>query len=232
MIPVRERDQQSESCIVCGSTDVALFTRVSGRTYLRCHVCKATFLEPAQRPSPREEYERYLEHDNDPEDQGYRNHLQRVVTPLLERLDKSSSGLDYGSGPGPVLAEMIRQAGHSIELFDLNFHADYANLDQFYDFITCTETIEHFHRPAEEFARFDWLLRPGGWLALMTCFQTDDSRFENWHYRRDKTHIVFYREETLRYLAKLLGWNITIPEKDIALMQKPRGGPAPLEVPQ
>jgi len=65
------------------------------------------------------------------------------------------------------------------------------------------------------------MLHPGGWLALMTCFQTDDARFANWHYRRDPTHVVFYREATFRHIARLLGWQCEIPCKDVVLMQKP-----------
>jgi hypothetical protein len=55
----------------------------------------------------------------------------------------------------------------------------------------------------------------------MTCFQTDDARFGSWHYRRDPTHVIFYREETMRHLADLFGWTCEIPEKDVALMRKP-----------
>ena len=108
-----------------------------------------------------------------------------------------------------------------MRLFDVYFYPDLALLDDHYDFITCTETIEHFYRPDEEFARFDRMLRPGGWLALMTCFLTDDQRFASWHYRRDPTHVVFYREATLRHIADRFGWTCEIPVKDVALMQKP-----------
>jgi ubiquinone/menaquinone biosynthesis C-methylase UbiE len=116
---------------------------------------------------------------------------------------------------------MLREAGHRMSLFDLYFFPSPAPLNDRYDFITCTETIEHFHRPAEEFARFDRMLRPGGRLAVMTCFLTDDNRFASWHYRRDPTHVVFYRDETLRHIARQFGWICEIPVKDVAVMQKP-----------
>ncbi|HEX2255546.1 MAG TPA: class I SAM-dependent methyltransferase [Afifellaceae bacterium] len=130
-------------------------------------------------------------------------------------------GLDYGCGPGPALAAMLREAGHRMAVYDPCFRPDRAPLRQTYDFITCTEAAEHFHRPADEFDRLDGLLRPGGWLALMTCFQTDDARFAGWHYRRDPTHVVFYREETLHRIVAERGWTCEIPAKDIALMRKP-----------
>ena len=40
----------------------------------------------------------------------------------------------------------------------------------------------------------------------MTCFQNADDRFATWHYRRDPTHVVFYREETFAWLAAHFGW--------------------------
>ncbi len=55
----------------------------------------------------------------------------------------------------------------------------------------------------------------------MTCFQTDDDRFDNWHYRRDPTHVVFYREYTFDWLAQHYGWDLEIPAKDVVLLRKP-----------
>lgn len=160
-------------------------------------------------------------HRNDPRDEDYRRFLSRLAGPLLQRLPPQAEGLDYGCGPGPALADMFREAGHRMRLFDPLFSPDPEPLEGFYDFITCTEVIEHFHRPAEEFARLDRMFRPGGWLGFMTCFQTDDDRFASWHYRRDPTHVVFYRDVTLCHVARRFGWACEIPHKDVALMQKP-----------
>lgn len=65
------------------------------------------------------------------------------------------------------------------------------------------------------------MVRPGGWLAIMTCFQTDDARFANWHYRKDPTYVVFYREETFHYLANRSDWFCEIPSKNLVLMRRP-----------
>jgi cyclopropane fatty-acyl-phospholipid synthase-like methyltransferase len=92
---------------------------------------------------------------------------------------------------------MLREVGHTVRLYDPLFFPDAAPLAARHDFITCTEVAEHFHRPGKEFERLAAMLRPGGWLAVMTCFQTDDARFEQWHYRKDPTHVVFYRDPSL-----------------------------------
>lgn len=194
---------------------------MEGYSYWRCGVCQATFLDPAQRLSSEEEHARYRHHQNDPADKKYRRFLSKLADPLLQRLSPQAKGLDYGCGPGPALACMLREAGHRVRLFDPLFFPDPEPLTDLYDFITCTETIEHFHQPAEEFARFDRMLRPGGWLALMTSFLTDDDHFASWHYRRDPTHVVFYRDATLRHIAHRFGWSCEIPLKDVAFMQKP-----------
>lgn len=213
----------AHGCSVCEAPETHIFINVNGREYLRCQYCKATMLNPAQWLSAEAEYRQYQGHENNSTDSRYRKFLSKVATPLLKKLTPEKTGLDYGCGPVPVLAQILSEAGHSVCCFDPFFFSDKHLLDQTYDFITCTETMEHFHFPAKEFASFGRILRPGGWLAVMTCFQTDDARFSSWHYRRDPTHVVFYREKTLRYIAENLGWSCEIPEKDVALMQKPPG---------
>ena len=56
---------------------------------------------------------------------------------------------------------------------------------------------------------------------MMTCFQTEDEHFADWHYRKDPTHVVFYREATFRRIAAERGWHCEVPVKDVALMRKP-----------
>ena len=85
-----------------------------------------------------------------------------------------------------------------------------------------TEVAEHMYHPAAEFDAMASLVRPGGFLAVLTSFQPDDdAAFADWHYRRDPTHVVFYRAETLVLLAHERGWTCEIPAKDVAVMRKP-----------
>ena len=194
---------------------------VDARDYWRCECCQASFLDTRQLPVAEAEHEHYLTHENTTDDPGYRRFLAKLATPLLERLGSGQSGLDFGCGPGPALAAMFREAGHAVALYDPCFQPDRMVLTKSYDFITCTEVVEHLHRPADVFDQLGTLLRPGGWIGVMTCFQTDDDRFATWNYRRDPTHVVFYREATMRAVAAVRGWSCEIPVKDVALMQKP-----------
>lgn len=212
---------EAPACPVCRTGRVRFFGRFEKQVYWRCEDCVATFLDSAQRPDAVTERERYLEHHNDPQDPGYRRFLGKLVEPLREKLPDKARVLDYGCGPGPGLAAMLEEAGHRVQLYDPFFHPEPRALEARYDAVACPEVVEHFHAPADEFERLGRLLRPGGWLGIMTCFQTEDARFANWHYRRDPTHVVFYRAETLRFLAARYGWHCEIPVKDVALMQVP-----------
>ena len=209
-------------CPVCRSSSVLLFAEVEAKHYWRCQSCLATYLDPQYFPSAAEEISQYRLHENDVDDPAYRQFLSKLAQPVLEHIGPASEGLDYGCGPGPALAAILREAGHTVALYDPFFHPDVTPLARTYDFIVCSETAEHFHRPAEEFARMGSLLRPGGMLGVMTCFQTDDARFANWHYRKDPTHVVFYRASTFTVLAEQHGWTCSSPAKDVVLMRKKR----------
>ncbi len=208
-------------CRVCAEDALREFMVIAGRAYWRCEACQATLLEDAHLPTSDQERARYESHNNDPSDSAYRAFLGRLAAPLLARLPAAQSGLDYGCGPGPALAQLLTGAGHTVALWDPFFCSDAAVLSRDYDFITCTEVVEHFHEPHEEFARLDRMMRPGGWLAIMTTLQTDDARFEQWYYRRDPTHVSFYREFTMHQIAKQRGWECEVPAENVVFMRKP-----------
>ena len=210
-------------CPVCLDRSPTELLTVDGRDYWRCKCCQARFLDPDQLPDRDTEKSEYDLHRNDPEDQGYRRFLGYLAEPLLEKLKPGSDGLDYGCGPGPALARILKEAGHSVATWDPIYAPDESVLKRRYDFVTCTEVVEHFHHPATEFERLDALLRPGGWLGIMTRFQTDDARFANWHYRRDPTHVVFYREATFEWLGGYFGWEVECVPPQVVLASKRQG---------
>jgi len=59
----------------------------------------------------------------------------------------------------------------------------------------------------------------------MTAFAPEDAAFARWSYRRDPTHVVFYRRETLEHLAAARGWRCEIPVPDVALLVRPGCAP-------
>jgi hypothetical protein len=206
------------TCPLCGRAHNPRFQL----NYFRCLECELTFLDPALRPDPATELARYDEHRNDPTDAGYRSFLNRLAGPLRDAVPPGSRGLDYGSGPGPTLSVMLEEAGYDVALYD-PYYADHPGvLLDTYDFITCTEVVEHFFNPAAEFERLSGLLRPHGVLGVMTEPLTDEVAFPQWHYRRDPTHVCFYRVATMEWIAARHSWSLSRPSPTVTLFRKGR----------
>ncbi|MCF7936139.1 MAG: class I SAM-dependent methyltransferase [Synergistales bacterium] len=192
------------------------------RRFYRCARCRLVFADPASRPSREAEKRVYDLHENDPGDQGYRRFLNRLAAPLLERLgDPPQEGLDFGSGPGPTLSVMLEEAGHRMSLYDPFYAPDRSVLERQYDFVTCSEAVEHFHRPDREWRLLCGLVRPGGLLAVMTQMVPEDMAFRAWGYKRDLTHVSFFDSETFRYLARRDGLRCEIVGRSVVLMRIP-----------
>ena len=208
-------------CPLCRSTRTRPFAHAHGRRYFECEVCRLVFLSPGDRLDAAAERAHYGTHRNDPADPGYRAFLDRLAAPLVERLTPGAEGLDYGSGPGPTLSPMLEERGFPMRVYDPFFAPDEAPLRRTYDFVTCTETAEHFFRPAAEFDRLDRLLRPGGWLGVMTEWLREGAVFEGWRYARDPTHVCFYRPETMAWIAAHRGWLLESPRPGVFLFRKP-----------
>ncbi len=214
-------------CRLCGSADTSLFYSGEARSHHRefhhCIACDLVFVPDSFLLDPAEERERYLLHENDPAEEGYRAHLRNLLDEMTPLLEPGAEGLDYGSGDPPVLAMMLRERGFRVDCWDLLFSPDAAVLERTYDFITCSETAEHFRRPLLEFERFDRLLRPGGVLGVMTQMLDDWSHFGDWHYRFDATHICFYSARTMQWIAERFGWRASFPRQHVAIFRKGAG---------
>lgn len=202
----------------CSPPELALAPPTGGRALLDCPVCGLLLAPPSERLGAEEERARYETHENDPTDPRYRAFLDRLARPLAERLAPGARGLDYGSGPGPTLSLMMTERGFPTVDWDPFFAPDPAPLEAGpYDFVTCTETAEHFFEPGREFQRLAELIRPGGWLGIMTDPVPGEEIPPNWYYLRDPTHVAFYRERTLTWIAARFEWAMERPERRIIL---------------
>ena len=192
-------------CPLCEGQIVEPFHEDRRREYMRCSRCALVFVPPhfyLDRSAERAEYDL---HRNDLGDPGYRAFLSRLALPLLACLAPGSSGLDFGCGPGPALAAMLREAGHEVSLYDIFYQADADVFDRTYDFVCATEVVEHLHQPGSEFARLWSLLAPTGVLAIMTKLVRDAEAFAGWHYKNDPTHVCFFSEQTWHWWAREQG---------------------------
>lgn len=207
------------SCPLCQSP-VTDFHSDAKRRYFRCGDCALVSADPASHLDAAGEKALYDIHDNQPDDPGYRRFLSRLVSPLLAKVAVGSGGLDFGCGPGPALAAMLREAGMTMALYD-PFYANHPEpLTRQYDFVTCTEVVEHFNHPAQSWETLAGLVKPGGWLGVMTKLVINQQRFANWHYKNDPTHVSFHSEATFAWLAKRFGFSWQRVDNDVLLLQK------------
>lgn len=209
------------ACPLCSGPDIAPFAEVHSRRYLDCRDCGLAFMHREDLPNRSRELEIYGLHRNDPEDERYRAFLDRLALPLAERLRPGMSGLDYGAGPSHALARMLSERGYPTVAWDPLYAPCDALLTARYDFVTCTEVAEHFHRPRAEFDRLASLLRPGGWLAVMTQWRPADDEFAAWHYLRDPTHVSLYAQRTFRWITGQYGYALEMPASNVALLRAP-----------
>ena len=208
-------------CPLCKTMESnALFYSDRHREYHRCSICDLTFVPPLQLPAREVEKAEYDKHQNSPDDQGYRNFLSRLFIPLQTRIHANSSGLDFGSGPGPTLSVMFEEAGHEMSLFDPFYAPNTRKLTRKYDFITASEVVEHLHDPAKDLELLWALLRTGGWLGIMTKLALDKAAFSEWHYKNDPTHVCFFSGKTMEWLAEKWQVKRVLIGNDVILYRK------------
>ena len=195
-----------KKCPLC-TADAGIFFETPQKRYFRCSACAAVFLDPTSRVSSDDEKKRYELHRNDPSNHGYLAFLAPLIREIEERFDVRHEGLDFGSGPEPVLADILRAKGYSVALYDPYFSPDQTTLARTYDFIVCCEVIEHFCDPAKEFALMRGLLKPGGALICMTDPYVETLNFKNWYYKNDATHVFFYHEKTFELIKERFGFS-------------------------
>nr|WP_299583291.1 class I SAM-dependent methyltransferase [uncultured Microbulbifer sp.] len=210
----------SQACPLCRYSAAQFYYRDKVRSYYQCNRCALVFVPSEHHLSAKEEHAYYDLHENGMEDEGYHRFLSRCASPLLKELSPASEGLDFGCGPAPLLARILMENGHRVELFDRYYFPEYGAIKKDYDFIVATEVVEHLAAPGDELTRLWRQLRPGGFMALMTKLVISPERFASWHYIRDPTHISFFSAETLRWLAQELGAELQFVDSDVIFLKK------------
>jgi hypothetical protein len=207
-------------CPLCGTDKTEFFYEDDLRTYYKCLNCYLVFVPPHQHLTPEEEKQRYDLHENHPEDEQYRQFLRRLFDPVEKRIPPKSSGLDFGAGPGPTLHLMFEEAGHKMSIYDIFYADDPTVFDRQYDFITASEVVEHLHHPGKELDRLWNCLKPSGILGIMTKLAPNKPTFEDWHYKRDETHVAFYSKPTFRWIANQWRAELSFEDENVIIFWK------------
>lgn len=187
-----------------------------------CSECKLVFKNPEVFLDHAEEAARYSTHQNNEEDAGYVSFLNRLVGPLKDFLPNKFDSLDYGCGPGPTVSKLLEEVGAHAHNYDPYFFPDaHLLIPESYDVVTCTEVVEHFHRPLQSWEELVSLVKDGGLLAVMTQMILPETDYQKWWYKNDPTHVVFYSPETMNYISKKYSLNLIFTDnKSVLIFRK------------
>lgn len=197
------------NCLLCQSPHSAPFKvdKKPVRSYFHCAECDLIFMDPAERLGPQEEKLRYDEHQNH-SSPGYLAFFEPLINSIEEHfkaagvMGSSLTSLDFGCGPTALLSQLLNLRGFKTHDYDLYYHPNQDELRKTYHLVTSTEVWEHLYNPRTEIERMLRLLKPGGLLGVMTSGHRGEAVFHDWHYRRDTTHVVFFSEQTMQWIAK------------------------------
>ena len=213
----------SQACKICSQEAVSFFDEgMQVETYW-CEECHFCFKDEKSIISLEAEQKVYEQHENSIENAGYvamfRDFIMKTITP---HKDEIQNILEFGSGPTPVLSQILTQDGFNVHSYDKFFAPQKIYKNKVYDLITSTEVIEHIAEPHELFDFFNQHLRSGGYLALMTQFLPQEREaYLKWWYRRDPTHLSFFTPKALQHLAQQHGFNLHYhDDKKVILLRK------------
>lgn len=195
-------------CKICGEKTRTILHEKLKASYHCCSFCEFISKDENSMITQEKELKIYNSHNNSIEDVGYVNFLVEFLKDAVFKfVDKVEIGLDFGSGPSPVLAMLLeRDYCIPMDIYDYFYAPQKIYQNKKYDLITTTEVVEHLKDPLYYFNLFKEHLKDDGVLAVMTLFHPEnDKKFLDSHYVRDKSHISFFTPKTLKLIAEKTG---------------------------
>jgi len=197
------------TCKICSHNTETIKDEQFATVYFQCTNCDYMFMDEKKVVPPEKEKREYLRHNNTPENEGYvdmfKDFIEKCIAPYAEKI---KTALDFGCGPGPVLAGLLKEKGFDVDVYDIYFAPEKVFKNKKYDLITSTEVLEHLKDPMETLTMLKKHLNKKGFLAIMTLFHPGKEEFKSWWYRRDSTHISFYTPKTFEVIASRLGMKV------------------------
>lgn len=214
--------QTNHYCMICGDKTSSLDDPQLELSYDVCNACGFIYKQPTFHVGLEQEKARYLEHHNDERNIAYKTYLEQFIQSHISPLKGIKTILDFGSGPTPLLAQLLALKGFEVTDYDPFFHNDLDYQNNTYDLIILTEVLEHIFDPLTALEHLLPLLEKGGKILIMTQFRDMNIEdFLTWWYRRDITHVSFFNNQTFTCIADYL--NLEIIEnnhKDVILYTK------------
>lgn len=199
-----------ELCRICKNKTSVIGHPKFGSYHL-CGFCEFISKDANDILDPEDELKIYENHNNSIDDPRYVEYFKKFIDAcVIDFIVKEAKGLDFGSGPSPVLSRILqRDYGIKMDIYDPFYSPQKVYDGKKYDLITSTEVLEHLDDPLSYFRLFRTLLNEKGILAVKTAFHPGCAqRFLDWYYIRDKTHISFYTRKTFADIASVTGMDI------------------------
>jgi len=216
-------DKTPMLCKICHHPTQHYFDTQMQWDFYHCKACGFFFKDPTHYLDATQEIKVYENHNNSFESPGYvemfENFINVTFRPYLSTIQ---TVLEFGCGPGPVLAKLLKMQGLHVSTYDKFFSPEKVYENRHYDLITSTEVLEHIDDPNAIMQFFHTHLQAQGYLAIMTQFHDNTAKaFLSWWYRKDPTHICFYTPHTFEVLAQKHGFKVLYYDtKKNILLQK------------
>lgn len=209
-------------CKICNFDTTVWNDLDQKKHYHHCQNCHCIALDVSYYLSLEKENALYNNHQNSLENKGYVKMFEDFLDYFWDDLLCKEKALDFGSGPTPVLSQLLQKRAVTVDCYDKFYQPIKYFENQSYDFITSTEVFEHLEDPLSTLTLLSDHLKPQGIIVLMTLFHTNDKiDFLKWWYRRDPTHIIFYTPKTIEVIAEKCGLiTIKTDEKRIIVLRK------------
>ncbi len=210
-------------CKICQSSTSIIEDSKNELCYYRCSSCGFVFLDDKHRVDKNREKKQYDQHNNSLENEGYvemfEEFIDLSISPYIKNIQ---TALDFGSGPSPVFAELLKRRGLEVDIYDLFYAPQKVYENKSYDLIISTEVFEHLSQPLEVLELLSQHLNHQGYMVLMTKFPPkEDKAFLNWWYRRDPTHISFFSPKSFEVMAEKIALKLLkTMNGNIAVFQK------------
>lgn len=199
------------NCKLCNATTREIYNNKMNTFYYYCENCEFISKDENSNITEEEELKIYNLHNNSIEDAHYVEYFHNFLNEAVVRYCGANKyGLDFGSGPSPVLASILkRDFGFAMDTYDKFYAPEKTYEGKKYSLVISTEVVEHFKNPLEYFKLFKELTAEGGIISIMTLFHPrNDAEFLEWFYIRDKSHVSFYTPKTMKYIGKYLGLKV------------------------
>jgi len=191
------------NCPLCFAEHGSLYTKDKYRTFYLCLKCDLVFVDKQNLLTSEQEKNRYDFHQNNPDDDHYKNYFKNIIDLFKDLLPIKGLGLDLGCGRTTLMSELMTNDGFKTVAYDPYYFPAKHLLTDSYDWIMLCEVFEHTKDPKN---MVDWILnhlnKNGLWIVSMAERPKTKELFDRWYYKNDQKHYHFWSEKTWEYLTK------------------------------